>query len=367
MLWDRFADRIKKGIKRLIFLSRVNCLLAGLIQHSIVLGFHRIKPVTSSLLDEKLETIDPKVFRVILTHLGNLGYRFISLSRLASNTEEGKSRREAVITFDDGFKDLHEYAYPILKELGIPFTLFLITSTLDSPRLLWLHKIIASLEKMNPEARIRVLREASSSYDYADDEGKLLRKSLFSLSKNELLRLSEKVAEEAGFSCDEEREIAKKLYLSTSEIKEMLGSGLELEPHTHEHWPAGILDERQMDNEINLSRKIITHNFGVAPSFFCLPYGRGMGLLSGAESILTLRGVCSDRIDLIPNSCWKIEVPRIMVRTDAVDLNYELFRLLAKSAAARLLGPTRKDSTVSAIRSDARPSPKGDRSTTMEE
>lgn len=37
-----------------------------------------------------------------------------------------------VITFDDGYRSLYETAYPLLKERGLPFTLFLTTQPIES-------------------------------------------------------------------------------------------------------------------------------------------------------------------------------------------------------------------------------------------
>lgn len=36
-------------------------------------------------------------------------------------------RNETVLTFDDGIEDVYTVAYPILKEKGIPFTIFILT------------------------------------------------------------------------------------------------------------------------------------------------------------------------------------------------------------------------------------------------
>ena len=43
-------------------------------------------------------------------------------------------RRTFVVTFDDGYESVYETAWPILKELSIPATVFIVTSYLDSGR-----------------------------------------------------------------------------------------------------------------------------------------------------------------------------------------------------------------------------------------
>ncbi len=64
-------------------------------------------------------------------------YRVVPLIELLSQWEKGKNGPyEVSITFDDGYRDIYTLAYPVLKELGLPATLFF-TSSLGDGRFLW--------------------------------------------------------------------------------------------------------------------------------------------------------------------------------------------------------------------------------------
>lgn len=69
-------------------------------------------------------------------------YNVISLEEAAKLIRERKKipAKTVAITFDDGYKDNYTYAYPILKKLGIPATIFIIINEVDRPqndRLSW--------------------------------------------------------------------------------------------------------------------------------------------------------------------------------------------------------------------------------------
>jgi peptidoglycan/xylan/chitin deacetylase (PgdA/CDA1 family) len=60
------------------------------------------------------------------------GYRFVSLSEMVEVIRRaGRAPDRAIaLTFDDGWKDNHEYALPVLRRLGVPATFFLTTEHL---------------------------------------------------------------------------------------------------------------------------------------------------------------------------------------------------------------------------------------------
>ena len=55
------------------------------------------------------------------------GYRFLTVSELASARERGANDKLAAITFDDGLADFASGAMPVLERLGVPATLFVAT------------------------------------------------------------------------------------------------------------------------------------------------------------------------------------------------------------------------------------------------
>src|SRR5215469_7745724 len=68
----------------------------------------------------------PLVFILQMGILRNEGYSVLLLKDAVAQLERGVvSGKYAVITFDDGFRNIYSSAFPILKEYAFPATVFL--------------------------------------------------------------------------------------------------------------------------------------------------------------------------------------------------------------------------------------------------
>jgi peptidoglycan/xylan/chitin deacetylase (PgdA/CDA1 family) len=74
----------------------------------------------------------------IITFLKAKGYDFISLNQLEERLADSTNRKKfAIFTFDDGYLDNLLYAYPLLKRLRVPFTIYLTSGLPDQTQCLW--------------------------------------------------------------------------------------------------------------------------------------------------------------------------------------------------------------------------------------
>ncbi len=94
-----------------------------------ILMYHHISDVTGSRY-----TTPIKVFREQMDTLKKEGYQTVNISQLTDVIRSGGELPEkpVAITFDDGYLDTYENAYPILRELGYTATVYIITSTLGT-------------------------------------------------------------------------------------------------------------------------------------------------------------------------------------------------------------------------------------------
>jgi len=76
-------------------------------------------------------------FEKQIAHLAR-NYKIISLDEIVDRVKTKKSLRRCVaITFDDGFRDNYEKAYPILKKYNVPATIFLLTGCIQNGEAPW--------------------------------------------------------------------------------------------------------------------------------------------------------------------------------------------------------------------------------------
>lgn len=74
----------------------------------------------------------PRRFRRQLSYLKKQGFTFYTASELIRHfqAEEKFPARSVALTFDDGWQDNYTNAFPVLKELGIKATIFIIPSSI---------------------------------------------------------------------------------------------------------------------------------------------------------------------------------------------------------------------------------------------
>jgi peptidoglycan/xylan/chitin deacetylase (PgdA/CDA1 family) len=295
-------------------------LLARLVNRPVVLCFHRIGKSSGSLLDRLVGVTDPDSFRKLINYFKILGYSFVSLEHLKNIIALSRLERVAVVTFDDGFKDLYQNALPILKELNIPFTLFLITSTVESERLLWLHRLFIATDRLSPTKRLTILSQYINTTYTDDNLAKLLNKMVDSndISVGDKIALASSIANEAGLSQREERLIAQKLYLTKAELREMEKYGLCIEVHGHEHLPLSNLNRAETEGEIKSSISYVMQELNRKPQFYCLPYGIGNQFVRDVVMDLGLSGIATTEQRLVNLSENAYALPRICVNKDII-------------------------------------------------
>lgn len=98
----------------------------------IILGLHRVGHPPRNAEIRGLFTT-PRLLTFQIKLLRKLGYRFSTLSEAIASP----ARKSAVLTFDDGYADNFTNAFPVLKKLDVPATIFVITGDVGKSGVVW--------------------------------------------------------------------------------------------------------------------------------------------------------------------------------------------------------------------------------------
>ena len=97
-----------------------------------VLYYHSVLP-DSEVTTRNEVTISPENLKTQLQLVKDLGYTTLTMSELNDYIINNKEipKKSILITFDDGYADNYVHAFPILKELDMKATIFVISSGID--------------------------------------------------------------------------------------------------------------------------------------------------------------------------------------------------------------------------------------------
>lgn len=114
-----------KSLARTVIFGVLNSLFPAEIfsKHCVILMYHSIGE------NRVFFTVKPREFERQMEYLKEHSYSVISLRSVIEKFERGERdfQKCAVLTFDDGYRDNYDNAYPILKKYGFPATIFVAT------------------------------------------------------------------------------------------------------------------------------------------------------------------------------------------------------------------------------------------------
>ena len=254
-----------------------------------VLLYHACEPVESDFIRGLDSNTTPDAFAGHLDFLRER-YQVIPLAVL----EDGPiPDRAVVITFDDGYRSVYEAAYPLLDARGMPATVYLVTTVVDKPILVWVNALNWLLHRhpgicapiahrllrtpvASASAREHVLH-AQAHYDAALIEAVLAE------------MWQESGVEPTAFAMEAE------LYLTTAQIRELTLKGWSFGSHTARHPNLRCLDEPQRRVELETALGFISE-VGGRPSL-SYPFGefdpdtRRLAVSLGHSSVMQVGGV----------------------------------------------------------------------------
>ncbi len=130
---------IRTGLETLYF-SGMHHLMRPLVGGvGTILTMHHVRPPRPDAFQpNRLLEVTPIFLERLLRRLSRARIDVVSLDEMHRRFISGDFKRRFVcITFDDGYKDVKQWAYPLLKKYELPFALYIATSFPDRLGELW--------------------------------------------------------------------------------------------------------------------------------------------------------------------------------------------------------------------------------------
>lgn len=188
------------------------------------------------------------------------------------------SRPLAVLTFDDGYLDFYEEAFPILNQFGLPATVFLPTDCighsrpLAHDRIFWLLKQARDKSVPLENALRRAGLDESVVGDLTDSARNLLRMTdrIVYLPAAMRERVIAELENEKRLSADYPREYR---LLDWKQVEEMARKGIGFGAHTANHVVLPLEDEAALENEITAAKRELERRLDQKIVTFAYPNG----------------------------------------------------------------------------------------------
>src|SRR5262249_49553927 len=174
-----------------------------------------------------------------------------------------------VVTFDDGYRDNYTNAFPILKALGIPATIFLATDAIGTGKVLW-HDRVFDAFRQTSRAVLDDYGDGATRYSLRSPAEKLevqgrIRDWLRAHEGPRRLELVDRLV--ARLEVPDRRQ-APGLMLDWDDVKRMHAGGVSFGSHTVTHPILTRIRPEQAREEITASKQRIQKHLGVPGEAF---------------------------------------------------------------------------------------------------
>ena len=249
------------------------------------------------------------------------------------------------ITFDDGYQNNYDVAFPILANYDCPATIFLSTRYIDSDRTLWFCRLNLALALSAKRSLMwngvsldisRPAQKASASV--------VLRQALKTRHPFSIDELVTDICQKLEVNPDRKFESGSPYHLlRTDAIRCMMKSGLiDFGAHTHNHAILSHLSPTEQQDEISGSIKLVERLTGRPCKSFAYPNGSADDYDLSSIEILKSAGVETAVSTLSgPNTR---STPLLELRRYGVGSDLDLFKFMVRHVTHRIrqIGAHRK-------------------------
>lgn len=273
-----------------------------------VVMLHRVLPTQEPRWSsaDKEWTVSEKLFNECIDFFKR-HYNFVSLAEV-EHSLHGRGRlpaRALLLTFDDGWSDNFDYAYPILKREKIPALIFVAAAAVNRKPPFWREAIVMAMNAgyLSAERCKNLVDKAGQQLTSTCCSAQGLIATLSACDEQS----REQWLEESGVY-EFLRATHPAYMLNAEQLKDLSHHNVAIGVHGYTHNP--IATDGDWRKELQSSRDSIQgHLDGELPNSFSFPHGRYDGTLIKRALEIGYRILFTSDANLIPLDCGQITSP----------------------------------------------------------
>lgn len=251
-------------------MHRIGGWLQGSRDLPAVIGYHRVvedyESASKGSIPSQLVSL-----KMLERHLDWIGqrFRFLSLDEVGSRLESGDPSKvpAAAITFDDGYRDFYECAFPLLQRKGIPAAVFVVTDLIGTTDPHAHDKLYLLLVR-----RRRALQTDSAVPDISRmTPYQAMRALIENLPVSALQKVIAALEAEDPIPADSYRPFQS---MSWEMLDKIERAGIAIGSHTKSHVLLTGERDELVREEVDASRRKIKSRLGVSVKHFAYPSGQ---------------------------------------------------------------------------------------------
>lgn len=245
-----------------------------------VLAYHRVVPGAEDAtwpFDVELISATPEDFRWQMEHVAR-HFRPVTLTEVVDAIAGGRElpRRAMLVTFDDGFSDNHDYALPVLREVGVPACVFIATDLIGTEHRFWFESVARVVMAAPPGVRLA----PAAGFELVVADRPEARRAQIAGLLGRLKRVPEEsrdaVVQALAAQCPPPAERAVESLsrsMTWDQVRAMYRAGIEFGAHGASHAVLAQLRPDALDAELVRARAAIERELGAAPRALAYPVG----------------------------------------------------------------------------------------------
>ena len=217
-------------------------------------NFHRIGDAKTCKYDPNVFSCSAEDFEKHISFIKD-NFEIINQKQFIKliNSNQVVDEKFAYITFDDGYLDNYELAFPILKSMKVPATFFVATGLIESNIIPWWDEIAWHV-KQSTLAELR-LPSWNKTIVFSNKENKNIR-DVLSQFKSASTPIEDQLVELRNIT-RLVLEHYESEFLSWENITEMESAGMTIGAHSHSHRIFSSLSAEELSHELSHSKMLL--------------------------------------------------------------------------------------------------------------